>query len=118
MQVIKLLAKPLLPPNTASHTLLSLSSTYRSAISLNTLYPNSTLKITTPPPPAEEGKFTGYIPVEQLQITYSKSSGPGGQNVNKVNTKVDVRFHLESAKWIDVETKTKLAQKVICAVLA
>ena len=31
-------------------------------------------------------------PVEELKITYSSSSGPGGQNVNKVATKVDIRY--------------------------
>ena len=31
------------------------------------------------------------IPSEDLRITYSSSSGPGGQNVNKLATKVDVR---------------------------
>lgn len=51
--------------------------------------------------------------MEQIQITYSKSSGPGGQNVNKVNTKVDLRFHLESASWISDSIKEKLAAKVI-----
>ena len=32
------------------------------------------------------------IPSDQLRITYSSSSGPGGQNVNKLATKVDVRY--------------------------
>ena len=31
------------------------------------------------------------IPPDDLRITYSSSSGPGGQNVNKLATKVDVR---------------------------
>ena len=31
------------------------------------------------------------IPSDDLRITYSSSSGPGGQNVNKLATKVDVR---------------------------
>lgn len=29
-------------------------------------------------------KFSGYIPLNKLNFTYSASSGPGGQNVNKV----------------------------------
>jgi len=52
--------------------------------------------------------FTGYIPVEELDITYSTSSGPGGQNVNKVNTKVDLRFKIESAQWLNEEVRQKL----------
>jgi len=32
------------------------------------------------------------IPDEELEFTTSRSSGPGGQNVNKVNTRVTVLF--------------------------
>lgn len=38
---------------------------------------------------AEE--FSGHIPMSELTRTFSCSSGPGGQNVNKVATKVDIR---------------------------
>ena len=31
------------------------------------------------------------VPLQELKITFSASSGPGGQNVNKVATKVDIR---------------------------
>ncbi|CAG9863543.1 unnamed protein product [Phyllotreta striolata] len=84
---------------------------YKSAISLESLYPNSSLKITDPKLPSNDQTFTGYIPVEDLEITYSRSSGPGGQNVNKVNTKVDIRFHVQSAKWLNEEAKQKLLEK-------
>ncbi|KAJ3623693.1 hypothetical protein MTP99_017364 [Tenebrio molitor] len=84
---------------------------YKSAISLENLYPNSSLKLTTPSKPPNDDKFTGYIPVDQLDITYSRSSGPGGQNVNKVNTKVEVRFQLSSATWISEDVKSKLLEK-------
>ena len=49
------------------------------------------------------------IPREELQISFSRSSGPGGQNVNKVATRVEVRFHLESAAWIAPPTRARLA---------
>ncbi|KAK7500989.1 hypothetical protein BaRGS_00007869 [Batillaria attramentaria] len=55
-------------------------------------------------------QFTGYIPVEDLEISYSRSSGPGGQNVNKVNTKVEVRFHVPSASWLTSDIKSKLTE--------
>ncbi len=32
------------------------------------------------------------IPEEQLRWTYARSSGPGGQNVNKVNSKATLRW--------------------------
>lgn len=32
------------------------------------------------------------IPLSELRITYARSSGPGGQNVNKVNSKATLRW--------------------------
>nr|XP_009936606.1 PREDICTED: peptidyl-tRNA hydrolase ICT1, mitochondrial [Opisthocomus hoazin] len=43
------------------------------------------------------------------QPEHSVSNGPGGQHVNKVNTKAEVRFHLASADWIPEETRQKMA---------
>ncbi|XP_035230294.1 uncharacterized protein LOC118202254 [Stegodyphus dumicola] len=74
---------------------------FKSEHSLDRIYPNSTLDLSKPKPvERQDGKFSGIIPVDQLEITYSRSSGPGGQNVNKVNTKVEMRFHVASASWI------------------
>ena len=41
---------------------------------------------------AEE--FSGHIPISEITRTFSCSGGPGGQNVNKVATKVDIRSDL------------------------
>ena len=35
------------------------------------------------------------IPEEEIIITAARSSGPGGQNVNKVSTKVTLHFNLD-----------------------
>lgn len=40
-----------------------------------------------------------FIPRAAVDITFARSSGPGGQNVNKVNTKATLRCSLESS-WI------------------
>jgi ribosome-associated protein len=47
-----------------------------------------------------------HIPRRELRFTFSRSGGPGGQNVNKVNTRVTLHF--------DVHASTALseAQKV------
>jgi len=50
------------------------------------------------------------IPSENLKITFVKSSGPGGQNVNKVNTQVNLRFHVMTAHWIPFEVRERLKQ--------
>ena len=36
--------------------------------------------------------FGMTIPARELAVAYSRSGGPGGQNVNKVETKATVRF--------------------------
>ncbi|XP_049996136.1 large ribosomal subunit protein mL62 isoform X2 [Alexandromys fortis] len=51
------------------------------------------------------------IPLDRLSISYCRSSGPGGQNVNKVNSKAEVRFHLASADWIAEPVRQKIALK-------
>jgi ribosome-associated protein len=37
------------------------------------------------------------IPDAELEITTSRSSGPGGQHVNKTDTRVSVRWNLEAS---------------------
>lgn len=50
------------------------------------------------------------IPFNLIDLSFSRSSGAGGQGVNKLNTKVEMRFHLDSANWIDEEVKKRLAE--------
>ncbi|XP_075973050.1 large ribosomal subunit protein mL62 [Anticarsia gemmatalis] len=97
---------------TASYTtMLKRPMSYKSSISLETLYPNSSLKLSTPAFTADpNSKFNGVIPINKLEITYSASSGPGGQNVNKVHTKVDVRFKPNEADWLHPDVKAKLIE--------
>ena len=53
---------------------------------------------------AEQYKFTKDLSKEFEFIT-SRSSGPGGQNVNKVNSKVELRFPLFDSKILTDEEK-------------
>jgi peptidyl-tRNA hydrolase ICT1 len=49
------------------------------------------------------------IPEDQLITTYSRSSGAGGQNVNKVNTRVEMRLHIaSSSSWMPHEVMQRL----------
>ncbi|UKK01043.2 peptide chain release factor 2 [Theileria orientalis] len=51
--------------------------------------------------------FSLNIPIKKLQISTSRSSGPGGQSVNKSETKVQIRFNVQSADWLSDELKEK-----------
>lgn len=48
------------------------------------------------------------IPLDKVEFQFARSSGPGGQNVNKLNTKAEIRFNLTSADWIPEEVKQRL----------
>ncbi|MCP4006385.1 MAG: aminoacyl-tRNA hydrolase [bacterium] len=37
------------------------------------------------------------IPLREFQFSFSRSSGPGGQNVNKVNTRVTLRWSIRDS---------------------
>eukprot|EP00600_Ochromonadales_sp_CCMP1393_P006131 CAMPEP_0174954340 /NCGR_PEP_ID=MMETSP0004_2-20121128/369_1 /TAXON_ID=420556 /ORGANISM="Ochromonas sp., Strain CCMP1393" /LENGTH=179 /DNA_ID=CAMNT_0016202141 /DNA_START=131 /DNA_END=670 /DNA_ORIENTATION=+ len=51
-----------------------------------------------------------YIPLDKVQFNFARSSGPGGQNVNKLNTKAEVRFNVPSADWLEPEVKNRLME--------
>lgn len=50
-----------------------------------------------------------FIP--ELQFQTARSSGPGGQNVNKVETKVQLKFDVNSSLILSEEEKLTLLQK-------
>jgi len=48
----------------------------------------------------------------EFEFVTSRSSGPGGQNVNKVNTKVELRFSVFSSKILSEEEKQTIFVKL------
>lgn len=52
------------------------------------------------------------IPESELHFTFSRSGGPGGQNVNKVNTKVTLEFDVISSPSLTDEQKQKLLHRL------
>lgn len=54
--------------------------------------------------------FTGRVKKEYFQVQFVRSSGPGGQNVNKVNTKAEIRFNVEQAQWLPERAKANLME--------
>src|SRR6476659_5590351 len=48
------------------------------------------------------------VPAAELRFTSVRASGPGGQNVNKVASKVELRFDFERSKVLADELKSRL----------
>jgi ribosome-associated protein len=48
------------------------------------------------------------IPERELEWTAVRASGPGGQNVNKVSSKVELRFDFETSSAFGASVKARL----------
>ncbi len=52
------------------------------------------------------------IPVSELRYVFSRSSGPGGQNVNKVNTRVTLLFDLAACEALTDAQRSRVARRL------
>lgn len=52
------------------------------------------------------------IPDDELQIAFARSSGPGGQNVNKVETQVELRWSLARSRSLNETDRAWLLQRL------
>ena len=65
---------------------------------------------------------TLVIPIKEIQWRFSRSSGPGGQNVNKIESRVEIIFNLEDSKVLNdyqkailkINLKNKLVKNILC----
>jgi ribosome-associated protein len=48
------------------------------------------------------------VPARELEWTAVRASGPGGQNVNKVSSKVELRFDFEQSEALSPTIKARL----------
>jgi len=51
------------------------------------------------------------IPSDELEITFARSGGPGGQNVNKVNSKAVLRWRVETSPSLPDEVRARFIEK-------
>ena len=62
------------------------------------------------------------IPSKEIKWRFSRSSGPGGQNVNKIESRVEIIFNLEDSKALNnyqkailkINLKNKLVNNILC----
>ena len=65
---------------------------------------------------------TLVIPSKEIKWRFSRSSGPGGQNVNKIESRVEIIFNLEESKVLNdyqkailkINLKNKLVKNILC----
>ena len=62
------------------------------------------------------------IPSNEIKWRFSRASGPGGQNVNKIESRVEIIFNLEDSKVLNdyqkailkINLKNKLVKNILC----
>jgi ribosome-associated protein len=52
------------------------------------------------------------IPLEEVELRYSRSSGPGGQHAQKTETRVEAVFDVTDSETLSKAQKARLAERV------
>ena len=52
------------------------------------------------------------IPLAELRFKFSRSSGPGGQNVNKLNTRAELQYDFARSAVLSQLQRQRIAQKL------
>ena len=54
---------------------------------------------------------TIHVPLAEFTFTYSRSGGPGGQNVNKVNSKATLRWDVAASPSLPDEVRARFRER-------
>lgn len=52
------------------------------------------------------------IPERELELSFARSGGPGGQKVNTSSTKVELRFDVEASSALSEEQKARVREQL------
>jgi len=69
----------------------------------------------TSPPPAANSLFVNEsvaIPRSELDVRVSRSSGAGGQHVNKTSSRVEIFWNIPSSRAVSEEERSRLMAKL------
>ena len=61
---------------------------------------------------APNGTLNSSTLTKELDFTASRSEGPGGQNVNKVNSKITLRWDVTNSRIVSDEEKLAIKEKL------
>ncbi len=53
-----------------------------------------------------------FLLEQELAFSFSRSSGPGGQHANKVNTRVELRFSVNGSEVLSGDQKAKIMKRL------
>lgn len=53
-----------------------------------------------------------FVAIAEIDFSFVRSSGPGGQNVNKVNSKAVLRWNVKQSESISEDTRLRLLEKL------
>ena len=67
--------------------------------------------LAVPLPPVGSGRSL-LLPAEELKLSFARSGGPGGQNVNKVETKVVLRWNPRTSRVLDEQQRALLLERL------
>jgi ribosome-associated protein len=52
------------------------------------------------------------LPEDEIRFTYARSSGPGGQNVNKVSTQATLHFDVDGSPSLTTDQKRRIRRQL------
>ncbi|MEE2871713.1 MAG: alternative ribosome rescue aminoacyl-tRNA hydrolase ArfB [Candidatus Latescibacterota bacterium] len=52
------------------------------------------------------------IPLAELRFKFNRSSGPGGQNVNKLNTRAELQYNFAQSAVLSALQRQRIAEKL------